>query len=780
LDKLDNIAHWRGQIFSSLLTIVLALGTLTAIPSMIQLATEGLWPVVVMDVVALTWLSALWWFKKIPYTIRVLNFLAIIYVIGVGLMMTVGPVSQIYLFSVPLLAATLLGMRSAMLCLGVSALTIFVLSYAGLAKMHMAGMPENGLLPSLMITLNYLFIGAIITASCSILLQRLERSLEDLRMFARSLQRGKDELHTLNAELRLTAAAVARLNDMVVIAKVVKGGGAEQPIIFVNEAFERRTGYQRAEVIGNSWRMLRGADTDPAVIERIGAAVARTEPVTAELMYYTKSGAPYWVEMELVPFADEGGNNTHWVAVGRDITERKKSEGHIHRLAFFDVLTGLPNRRLLMERLDQLLASAQAGAGFGAVMFIDLDHFKYINDARGHAVGDALLRNAAERLSRLVRKGDTVARIGGDEFVVLLAHLGHDKAGASESALVVAEKIRHAITECFQIDGQSYNSSASIGVTLLPKAGQTVHDLLREADTAMYRAKAEGRNGFVFFEATMQAEVERRLTMERDLADAFDNGELAMHLQLQVDSRGVPVGAELLMRWRTADGAIVSPDLFIPVAEESGLIVPLGQWAMRQACHCWQKLSRAGHALPLSVNVSPSQFRQPDFVAQVREILADTGTPADQLIFEVTEGLLIEKLDETIARMHELAALGIRLSIDDFGTGYSSLSYLKRMPLYELKIDRSFIRDTPGDANGTAIVQSIIAMAGHLGLRVVAEGVETRAQAEFLAGNGAPGMQGYLFARPMPLPNLIALLHAYPATLALQDLQDLRPAFEPV
>jgi diguanylate cyclase (GGDEF)-like protein/PAS domain S-box-containing protein len=780
LEKLDNIAHWRGQIFSSLLTIVLALGTLTAIPSMILLGMEGLWPVVVMDAVALTWLSALWWCKKIPYTIRVLNFLAIIYTIGVGLMITVGPVSQIYLFSLPLLAATLLGMRSAMLCLGVSALTIFVLSYAGLAKMHMAGMPEYGLLPSLMITLNYLFIGAIITVSCSILLQRLARSLEDLRMFASSLQQGKDELHTLNAELRLTAAAVARLNDMVVIAKVAKVAGAEQPIIFVNDAFERRTGYQRAEVLGRSWRMLLGVDTDPAVIERIRAAVARTEPVTAELMYYTKSGAPYWVEMELVPFADEGGNNTHWVAVGRDITERKKSEGHIHRLAFFDVLTGLPNRRLLMERLDQLLASAQAGAGFGAVMFIDLDHFKYINDARGHAVGDALLRNAAERLSRLVRKGDTVARIGGDEFVVLLAHLGHDKAGASESALVVAEKIRHAITECFQIDGQSYNSSASIGVTLLPKAGQTVHDLLREADTAMYRAKAEGRNGFVFFEATMQAEVERRLTMERDLADAFDNGELAMHLQLQVDSRGAPVGAELLMRWRTADGAIVSPDLFIPVAEESGLIVPLGQWAMRQACHCWQMLSRAGHALPLSVNVSPSQFRQPDFVAQVRAILAETGTPAGQLIFEVTEGLLIEKLDETIARMHELAALGIRLSIDDFGTGYSSLSYLKRMPLYELKIDRSFIRDTPGDANGTAIVQSIIAMAGHLGLRVVAEGVETRAQAEFLAANGAPGMQGYLFARPMPLPNLIALLHAYPATLALQDLQDLRPALEPV
>jgi diguanylate cyclase (GGDEF)-like protein/PAS domain S-box-containing protein len=766
-------------VFSSLLLVVLVLGTITAIPSIIELASEGLWPVVAMDLVALTWLAGLYWCQQVAYRTRVVNFLAIVYMIGVGLMVTVGPVSQIYLFAVPLLAAALLGTRPALLTLAASALTIFWLSYSGYANLHVAGMPDYALMPSLLITINYLLIGSLITMSCSILLQRLARSLEDLSIFAESLQQGKNELHTLNAELRLTAAAVARLNDMIVIAKVVTEPGAEQPIIFVNDAFERRTGYQRAEVLGRSWRMLLGADSDAAEVARIALAVGRTEAVNAELMYYTKSGMPYWVELELVPFADEGGNNTHWVAVGRDITERKKSESHIHRLAFFDVLTGLPNRRLLMERLDKLLAAAQDGAGFGAVMFIDLDHFKYINDARGHAVGDALLRNAAERLSRLARDCDTVARIGGDEFVVLLAQLGHHKERAGEAALAVAEKVRHAITECFQIDGQSYNSSASIGVTLLPKAGQTVHDLLREADTAMYRAKAGGRNGVAFFEATMQAEVERRLTMERDLAAAFDNGELAMHLQLQVDSRGAPVGAELLMRWRTADGATIAPDLFIPVAEESGLIVPLGQWALRQACTAWLTLDRAGHPMPLSVNVSPSQFRQPDFVSQVRIILDETGAPADQLIFEVTEGLLIENLDDTIARMHELAALGIRLSIDDFGTGYSSLQYLKRMPLYELKIDRSFIRDTPGDANGTAIVQSIIAMAGHLGLRVVAEGVETRAQADFLAANGAPGMQGYLFARPMPLPNLVALLGAYPATLPMQDIEEKRTALAP-
>lgn len=748
---------------------MLVLGGITAVPSMALLAAEGNWEVLVMDSVALGWALALWWFKRVSYKIRVLNFLAIIFMIGVGLMLTVGPISQIYLISAPVLAAVLLGMWPAMAALGISALTIFVLSYAGFTNLHVTGMPDYGLMPALTVTLNYLFMGSIITVSCAILLQRLARSLDDLHLFADSLQDGKNELHALNAELRLTAVAVARLNDMVVIARVVDTPGAEQPIIFVNDAFLRRTGYQRAEVLGRSWRMVLGADSDRGEVQRIADAVARTEAVTAELLYYTKSGAPYWVELELVPFADEGGINTHWVAVGRDITERKKSESHIHRLAFFDVLTGLPNRRLLMDRLDKLLASAQGGAGFGAVMFIDLDNFKNINDARGHAIGDELLRNVAEKLSTLVRKGDTVARIGGDEFVVLLSQLGYDNDSAGEAALIVAEKIRHAINQCFEVDGQSYNSTASIGVTLLPKLGQTVHDLLREADTAMYRAKADGRNGVAFFEATMQAEVEGRLTLERDLAAALDNGELSMHLQLQVACDGAPVGAELLMRWRRADGSMVPPDVFIPVAEESGLIVTLGQWALRQACLSFLRLAQAGHVMPLSVNVSPLQFRQPDFVAQVRAVLADTGAPADQLIFEVTEGLLIENLDETIARMHELAELGIRLSIDDFGTGYSSLAYLKRMPLYELKIDKSFIHDTPGDANGTAIVQSIIAMAGHLGLRVVAEGVETHAQAAFLGANGAPGMQGYLFARPMPLADMVAWLDAQPAGLAMRD-----------
>ena len=256
----------------------------------------------------------------------------------------------------------------------------------------------------------------------------------------------------------------------------------------------------------------------------------------------------------------------------------------------------------------------------------------------------------------------------------------------------------------------------------------------------------------------MLAEAQHKLSLERDLARALDNGELAMHLQLQVDRHGAPAGAELLMRWTRADGTAVPPDVFIPVAEASGMIVALGQWVLRQACAAWHRLDASGHAMPLSINVSPLQFRQPDFVQQVRAILGETGVPPHQLIFEVTEGLLIEDINQTIVRMHELAGLGIRFSVDDFGTGYSNLAYLKKMPLYELKIDKSFMRDTPHDVNGTAIVKSILSMAGHLGLRVVAEGIETEAQACYLAEQGGTFMQGYLYHRPMPLGQLIERL----------------------
>jgi diguanylate cyclase (GGDEF)-like protein/PAS domain S-box-containing protein len=745
----NDIAHWRAQIFNRLLLVIFILGLGTAIPSVLLAVSEGMWSIAIVDTVALFWVAGILLLKRLAYATRVIHFLIVAYIVGVALMLKVGPVSQIYLMAIPVLAALLLGLRPALWSLALAGVAVFGLGMQANAQLHFEGIPDYAFLKAAIVTINFLFMTAVLTLSSAVLLQHLARSL--------------DQLSERNAELRLTSAAVARLNDMVLIAEVA---GAEQHIIFVNDAFERRSGYRRDEVLGRSLRLLQGPDTDRAALQRIGHAMARGEAVQSELLNYTKHGQAYWVESDLVPFNDEGGNNTHWVVVERDITERKKSQDDIHRLAFFDVLTGLPNRRLLMDRIDKLLASSERGATYSAVMFIDLDRFKYINDARGHAIGDALLRNTAARLSQLMRKADTVARIGGDEFVLLLAHLGKDLPAATHAALMVAEKVRDAIGGSVEIEGESYQSSASIGVTLLPQSGQTAQDLLREADTAMYRAKSEGRNGIAFFESAMQDEVERRLSLERDLAAALAGGQLQMHYQPQVDASGRTVGAEMLMRWTREDGSSVPPAVFIPVAEESGLIVAMGLWALEQACVAAQQLARAGHEMPLSVNVSPTQFRQDDFVEQVRTALECSGTPPHLLLLEVTEGLLIEKLDETIARMHQLAALGIRFSIDDFGTGYSSLAYLKKMPVYELKIDRSFIMDTPEDANSRALVQSILAMAGHLGMRVVAEGVETQAQADFLTAHQCACMQGYLFARPMPLPALLDFVRGEAARAA--------------
>ena len=631
----NHLAHWRSQIFARLLQAVLLLGITTAIPSALLAAREGIWLIVMLDTSSIAWIAVIWYRSGMPWHWRVWQFLAVIYIVGVGLLLKIGPVSQIYLLAIPVLAALLLGLRPALWVMALTSSSLLLLGLHPDISLQLQGVPDSPLLRSLIVTLNFMLIAAVLTLSTAFLLQHLERSLDSLHASTQSLE--------------------------------------------------------------------------------------------------------------------------------HEIGQRKQSEHDIHQLAFYDVLTGLPNRRLLMDRIGQLLAAAPREHGISALMFIDLDHFKYINDARGHATGDALLRMAGERLAQLMRKADTVARIGGDEFVVLLAHLANDMDSAAQAAGLVAEKIRAAIACDFEIGAQSYHCSASIGVTLLPKTGQKAHDLLREADIAMYRAKAEGRNGIAFFEVAMQAGVERRLTMERALARALDAGELRMHVQPQLDRHGQVTGAEMLMRWPQADGSMIAPSLFIPVAEETGLIIKLGNWALQQACQAAVRLAQAGHHFALSVNVSPAQFRQPDFAARVRAALSESGAPAGALVLELTEGLLVDKRDAALARMRELAALGIRFSIDDFGTGYSSLAYLTSMPLYELKIDKSFVDATPHDISGTAIVQAILGMAGHLGLRVVAEGVETQQQADFLVAHDCDGLQGYLYARPMPLADFIEWLAQRPS-----------------
>jgi diguanylate cyclase (GGDEF)-like protein/PAS domain S-box-containing protein len=733
----EELLDWRERLLSIILSVVTVLGCITSIPSMLLAAHEGRWSIVLIDTIALAWIIGLWRLRQLPLRFRAGNLLLLIYLLGLWFLITVGPVSQIYLMAFPVMTALLLGLRPALFALALNAATLFGVGYLANADLHLPGLEGEPLLRWLVITANFLFVDAVITISSAVLLHRLEKSLEKMR--------------TVNEELKLTSTAVTRLNDIVVITQARPLDEPGPRIIFVNDAFERRTGYSREEVIGKSPRLLQGPNTSRAELDRIRDALRQSQPVRAELVNYTKGGDPFWLELDIVPVTDDQGRLTHWVSVERDITERKRAQDDIYRLAYFDVLTGLPNRRLLIDRMEQLLASARRSAVPGAVLYIDLDNFKNVNDARGHAVGDILLQLVGQRLSRLMRQEDTVARLGGDEFVILIARLASERDAGGRAAMAIAEKVREALEQPFDIQGRPYNSGGSIGVTLLPKEGQTTDVLLREADTAMYRAKAAGRNRIAFFEAAMQQDVEERLALEHDLSQAMALNQLSLHLQPQVDHFGLAVSAELLLRWTHPVRGNVSPARFIPVAEESGLILRLGDWVLEQGLRTLVRLQAAGRALPLSINVSPRQFHQPDFVQRVGNLLAQTGADPSSLILEVTEGLLIENLDATIARMNDLVALGIRFSIDDFGTGYSSLAYLKRLPLYELKIDKSFIQDTPADPSDTAIVQLILSMASSLGLRVVAEGVETAEQVEFLMARGCDALQGYFFAKPMPI-----------------------------
>ncbi len=436
----------------------------------------------------------------------------------------------------------------------------------------------------------------------------------------------------------------------------------------------------------------------------------------------------------------------------KQIKALQVAEDQINNLAFFDPLTHLPNRRLLIDRLQQALAACARSGRRGALLFIDLDNFKTLNDSLGHDVGDLLLSAVAHRLGVCVREGDTVARFGGDEFVVILEGLSDDTVEAAAQTETVAAKILATLAQPYQLSGHERNSTPSIGITLFSGHQDSIEDLLKRADLAMYQAKATGRNNLRFFDPAMQAVVSARATMEADLRQAVREDQFLLHYQAQVDGSGRLIATEALVRWQHPSRGLVSPAEFIPLAEETGLILPLGEWVMRTACRqlvAWAAQPERRH-LSVSVNVSARQFRHPDFVHQVLEILDETGADPARLRLELTESLLLHDVEEIIARMSALKAHGVEFSLDDFGTGYSSLSYLKRLPFSQLKIDQSFVRDVLTDPNDAAIARTIVALAQSMGLAVMAEGVETEEQREFLAQQGCHAYQGYLFGRPGP------------------------------
>ncbi len=525
---------------------------------------------------------------------------------------------------------------------------------------------------------------------------------------------------------------------------------------YVNPTFARIFGYDSPEeIIGRlgPFDLTVPEDRD-RVLENIRLRLdGEIENIQYSFKGVRKDGVPRDIQVQGRVAAYNG--KPAIIGILLDVTEQKKAEQQLNFLAYYDVLTGLPNRSLFLDHLHLAMAGAKRHESHMALLFLDLDRFKEINDTLGHHIGDLLLQNVAGRLKACLRETDTVARMGGDEFAIIQT----DLAGI-EGAESLAQKIIASLSEPFLLDGQEVYTSTSIGITVYPLEDVGAEQLLKNADMAMYSAKNQGRNTFQFFSATMNVEAHRRMSIQAGLRQALEQGELVLHYQPKISfAQGAVVGAEALLRWRKANGEIVPPMAFIPVAEESGLIIPIGEWALREACRQMRAWEEAG--LPpvrVSVNLSPVQFRRSSLVVAVTAALAEVGVDPARLELEITESLLMEHDPATLSMLERLRETGIRISVDDFGTGYSSLHYLKRLPVDILKIDRSFIDDIPQEADDVAIARAIISLGHHLNLQVVAEGVETMEQAEFLRANGCDEVQGYLYGRPLPPAEFAALL----------------------
>ncbi|MFT5643841.1 MAG: diguanylate cyclase (GGDEF)-like protein/PAS domain S-box-containing protein [Janthinobacterium sp.] len=555
------------------------------------------------------------------------------------------------------------------------------------------------------------------------------------------------------SELRINAIAFESQESLMIT-------DAAGVIMRVNRAFTETTGYASDEAVGHTPHLLKSDRHDPDFYRAMWRTLRSTGLWQGEVWNRTKSGNTYPVFLTISAVKAGDGIVTHYVGSQIDMTKRMAAEEMIRSMAFYDPLTGLPNRRLLMDQLRHALASSQRSGRNGAVLFIDLDNFKDINDTLGHNIGDLLLQQTALRLQSCLRSGDVVARLGGDEFVVMLENLSEHPAEAATQAEAVGEKCLAVLRQPCPVAQHTCRSTASIGAAMFSDHGQSVEKILKRADIAMYQSKKSGRNTFRFFSQQMQDMIHARTTLETELHKAIEEQQFHLYYQIQVDSAHRAIGAEGLIRWQHPERGLVSPKQFIAQAEETGLILPIGLWVLETACrqlHAWQQDALMRH-LVLSVNVSAKQFYQPDFVAQIHLLVRHHAIDPGLLKLEITESMLQENIENTIAAMMTLKEIGVQFSLDDFGTGYSSLQYLKRLPLDQIKIDQSFVRDLVTDQGDQAIVSTIIAMAKSLRLSVIAEGVETSAQHAALLDQGCVLYQGYLFGHPVPVLQFEALV----------------------
>jgi diguanylate cyclase (GGDEF)-like protein/PAS domain S-box-containing protein len=557
------------------------------------------------------------------------------------------------------------------------------------------------------------------------------------------------ETRRVEADLRISATAFETQEAMVIM-------NHKNVILRCNQAFLDQTGYSAEELVGKTPDFLKSNRHGPEFYDALVRTLKQIGNWQGEIWMRRKNGDFFPSLHTITAVKGIKGWVTHYVGMHTDITERKAAETEIQQLAFYDPLTQLPNRRLMMDRLHHALANSARSSLMGGIFFIDLDNFKTLNDTRGHDQGDKLLQQVAQRLKLCMREEDTVARLGGDEFVVMLEGLNESATEAANQAKTVGEKILLALNQAYELDGADYRSTPSIGVTLFMGHKDSVDELLKRADVAMYQAKSAGRNTLRFFDPGMQAAVMARAALEEEIREGLKKNQFLLHYQGQVDQFGKLVGSEALIRWQHPQRGLLLPADFIPLAEEIGLILPLGQWVLDTACKqlvAWAGQPETMH-LRLAVNLSVYQVRHPDFVAQVLRIMKETGANPSRLKLEITETLLFDNVEDTIAKMTLLKSSGVGFSLDDFGTGYSSLSYLKRLPLDELKIDQSFVRDVCAGGYDTAIVNTIVTLAQSLGMVVIAEGVETQVQRDVLATQGCYQYQGYFFDRPGPADHL--------------------------
>ena len=576
-----------------------------------------------------------------------------------------------------------------------------------------------------------------------ILKSNLSRLPTAVKRALRDAAEGAQRLETEEA-LRLRDRAVeASVNPVLIVSAT----DPAMPIVYVNHAFEQVTGYSRDEMLGQNCRLLQGTDRNQPELEKIRRAIAEQKDGRALLRNYRKDGSLFWNMLYVTPVRDPRSNQvTHFVGVQHDITEIKRYQEELEHQANHDALTGLANRNLLRDRLEQGLRVAHRYGRACTVAFIDLDNFKLINDSLGHDIGDQVLKIVGERLAACIREGDTVARLGGDEFVLLVTEHGRDSG-----RLRVAQRVIVAISQPFAIEQREFKVTCSIGIASFPQDGTDADTLLRNADTAMYRAKDLGRNTFQLYSSEMNANLDERLTLETDLWNALERNEFALYYQPKIDlSTRQIVGLEALLRWHHPTKGTILPERFIPIAEESSLIVEIGNWAIREACSQNRDWQNAGcREMPIAVNVSGRQLHN-GLAAVVRAALVSADLSPHCLEIELTESAVMSNTEAAIEALSLLREMGVRISLDDFGTGYSSLSYLKRLPVTGLKIDQSFVRDLASDPDDAAIVRAIIVVAQELTLDVTAEGVETAEQVEFLENHGCGRAQGYYFARPLP------------------------------